>query len=124
MPCARCATHLVTYYKTALAPQPHPCPDTQEASTRRLGPLTPHAVHNAEQCAAYLTIVPISSILPNPQEASTLRLGPLTPHAVRTLRHIRDFFGVTFSLQPERGSGTIFATCVGADVRNISRRVT
>lgn len=59
-----------------------------------------------------------------PEEASTLRLGPLTPHAVRTLRHIRDFFGVTFSLQPERGSGTIFATCVGADVRNISRRVT
>ncbi|PNW79091.1 hypothetical protein CHLRE_09g400367v5 [Chlamydomonas reinhardtii] len=59
-----------------------------------------------------------------PEEANTLRLGPLTPHAVRTLRHIRDFFGVTFSLRTERSSSTIFATCVGANIRNVSRRVT
>ncbi|KXZ50132.1 hypothetical protein GPECTOR_17g1005 [Gonium pectorale] len=59
-----------------------------------------------------------------PEEANSLRLGPLTPHAVRTLRHIRDFFGVTFSLRTERTSNTLFATCVGANVRNVSRRVT
>ncbi|GLC44223.1 hypothetical protein PLESTB_000754400 [Pleodorina starrii] len=59
-----------------------------------------------------------------PEEANSVRLGPLTPHAVRTLRHLRDFFGVTFSLRAERSSGTIFATCVGANVRNVSRRVT
>ncbi|GIL72254.1 hypothetical protein Vretimale_443 [Volvox reticuliferus] len=59
-----------------------------------------------------------------PEEANSVRLGPLTPHAVRTLRHLRDFFGVTFSLRTERSSGTIFATCVGANVRNMSRRVT
>ncbi|KAG2490367.1 hypothetical protein HYH03_011169 [Edaphochlamys debaryana] len=59
-----------------------------------------------------------------PEEANSLRLGPLTPHAVRTMRHIRDFFGVTFALRPEPASGTLFATCVGADVRNVSRRVT
>ncbi len=59
-----------------------------------------------------------------PEEASSIRLGPLTAHAVRTLRHVRDFFGVTFSLRTERESGTIFATCIGANVRNLSRRVT
>lgn len=59
-----------------------------------------------------------------PEEASSIRLGPLSPHAVRTLRHVRDFFGVTFSLRTERASGTIFATCIGANVRNLSRRVT
>ncbi|GLI64197.1 hypothetical protein VaNZ11_007389 [Volvox africanus] len=59
-----------------------------------------------------------------PEEANSVRLGPLTPHAIRTLRHLRDFFGVTFSLRTERSSGTIFATCVGANVRNMSRRVT
>ena len=59
-----------------------------------------------------------------PRELSTVRLGPLTPHAVRTLRHLRDFFGVTFNVAPDAGSQTIFLSCVGAGVRNISKRST
>lgn len=59
-----------------------------------------------------------------PEEASQLRLGPLTPHAVRTLRHIRDFFGVTFSIKAERQSQTIFLTCIGTGIKNVSKKVT
>jgi RNA 3'-terminal phosphate cyclase-like protein len=58
-----------------------------------------------------------------PEEVGELRLGPLTPHAVRTLRHVRDFLGVTFAVRPERGSRTIFLSCVGAGVENRSRRL-
>ncbi|PSC69440.1 18S rRNA biogenesis RCL1, partial [Micractinium conductrix] len=58
-----------------------------------------------------------------PQEMSEVRLGPLTPHAVRTLRHIREFFGVQFSVRPERESQTIFLSCVGAGVKNLSKKV-
>ena len=59
-----------------------------------------------------------------PRELSTVRLGPLTPHSVRTLRHLRDFFGVTFNVAPDAGSQTVFLSCVGAGVRSLARRTT
>ncbi len=59
-----------------------------------------------------------------PEELSEVRLGPLTPHAVRTLRHLKAFFGVTFNVRPEAASRTIFLTCIGAGLRNASRRLT
>ncbi|KAI3429824.1 hypothetical protein D9Q98_010137 [Chlorella vulgaris] len=58
-----------------------------------------------------------------PDEMNEVRLGPLTPHAVRTLRHIREFFSVQFSVRPERESQTIFLSCVGAGVKNLSKRI-
>ncbi|KIY96947.1 RNA 3'-terminal phosphate cyclase-likeprotein [Monoraphidium neglectum] len=59
-----------------------------------------------------------------PEEVSQVRLGPLTPHAVRTLRHIREFFGVMFDLKTENTSGTIILTCVGCGLKNLSRKIT
>ncbi|MEW5309007.1 MAG: hypothetical protein WDW38_000921 [Sanguina aurantia] len=59
-----------------------------------------------------------------PEEANQLRLGPLTPQAVSTLRHLQAFFDVTFGLQAERESKTIFMTCIGAGIRNLSKKVT
>lgn len=59
-----------------------------------------------------------------PEEASTVRLGPLTPHAVRTLRHLREFFGVLFDLKADNASGTITLTCVGCGLKNLSRKIT
>ncbi len=59
-----------------------------------------------------------------PDEISQLRLGPLTPAAVRTLRHLRDFLGVTFNIRAERDSQTIFLSCIGANIQNINRKVT
>ena len=59
-----------------------------------------------------------------PEEVNEVRLGPLTPYAVLTLRHVREFFGVTFSIRPERDSQTIFLSCIGAGVRNLSKKIT
>lgn len=58
-----------------------------------------------------------------PEEINEVRLGPLTPYAVKTLRHIREFLGVQFSVRPENTSGTIFLTCIGAGITNLSKRI-
>ena len=52
-----------------------------------------------------------------------VRLGPLTPYAIHVLRHIKDFFGTVFNLAPEQQSKTIFASCVGSNVRNLAKGV-
>ena len=57
-----------------------------------------------------------------PREINQVRLGPLTPYAVRTLRHLRDFFSVTFNVSPEADSQTIFLSCIGAAIRNVSKK--
>lgn len=59
-----------------------------------------------------------------PEEVNQVRLGPLTPHAVTTLRTLRDFLGVTFSLRAETESRTIFLTCIGSATKNMSKKVT
>jgi RNA 3'-terminal phosphate cyclase-like protein len=58
-----------------------------------------------------------------PDEMSEVRLGPLTPYAVRTMRHIKDFFNVQFSVRPERESGTVFLSCIGAGYKNVSKKL-
>jgi RNA 3'-terminal phosphate cyclase-like protein len=58
-----------------------------------------------------------------PEEINEVRLGPLTPYAVRTLRHLREFFGVQFAVRPERDSRTIFLSCIGAGVKNMSKKL-
>jgi uncharacterized protein YbjT (DUF2867 family) len=59
-----------------------------------------------------------------PEEASQVRLGPLTPHAVRTLRLVREFFGVVFDMRTDSASGTITLTCVGCGLKNLNRKIT
>lgn len=59
-----------------------------------------------------------------PQEVHEVRLGLLTPYAVSTLRHLKAFFGVSFSIKPEKESQTIFLSCIGAGVKNTSKGVT
>jgi len=56
--------------------------------------------------------------------ASQVRLGPLTPHAAATLRAARDVLGIEFALRPEPRSRTVFASCIGAGLRNTSRVAT
>lgn len=58
-----------------------------------------------------------------PEEINEVRLGPLAPYAVKTLRHVREFFGVQFSVRPERDSQTIFLSCIGAGVKNMSKKI-
>jgi hypothetical protein len=59
-----------------------------------------------------------------PEEVNQVRLGPLTPHAVRTLRTLRDVLGVTFDMKTENESRTIFLTCIGSGIKNLSKKVT
>ncbi len=59
-----------------------------------------------------------------PEEINEVRLGPLTPYAVKTLRHLKEFMGVQFSVRPENSSGTIFLSCIGAGVANSNKRLT
>ncbi len=58
-----------------------------------------------------------------PEELNEVRLGPLTPHAVRVLRHLKACFGVSFAVRPQAASRTIFLSCIGAGVKNASRKV-
>ena len=66
---------------------------------------------------------PIDSRLP-PQDVSKVRFGALTPHAVECLRHIRDFFGVTFKLDADQESRTVLLTCLGLGYTNFAKKVT
>ena len=59
-----------------------------------------------------------------PEEINEVRLGPLTPYTVRTLRHLKEFFGVTFSIKPETESQTLFLRCIGTGHKNVSKKVT
>ena len=54
---------------------------------------------------------------------SRLRLGALTPFSVDLLRLLRDFFGVTFQIDPEP-DGSVLLTCRGVGFKNLSKRTT
>lgn len=58
-----------------------------------------------------------------PEEVNEIRLGPLTPYAVSTLRHIRDFLNVQFSIKPEADSETVFLSCIGSGLKNRSKAI-
>ena len=58
-----------------------------------------------------------------PDHVSHVRVGAsLTPRAVHLLRCVRLFFGVTFNIQAEPESGTVFLSCVGCNLRNFAKR--
>ena len=58
-----------------------------------------------------------------PEDVSRLRLGALTPFSVDLLRLLRDFFGVTFQIDPEP-DGSVLLTCRGVGFKNLSKRTT
>ena len=60
----------------------------------------------------------------SPDQICRVRLGQLTPRSIQCLRTVRAFFGVTFNIQPEPESGNVFLSCVGAGMRNVSKRAT
>lgn len=64
------------------------------------------------------------------KDVSKLVLGPLTDYSIWFLRHLKEFFGVTFKIENyvdgEENSGTgaekVSLTCVGIGYTNISKR--
>mmetsp|Transcript_17590 Transcript_17590/g.30185 ORF Transcript_17590/g.30185 Transcript_17590/m.30185 type:complete len:382 (+) Transcript_17590:112-1257(+) len=57
-----------------------------------------------------------------PKQIQQVRLGPLTAQAVRTLRHLKEFFGVVFDIRTEPESKTVFLSCVGSGLKNVARK--
>jgi RNA 3'-terminal phosphate cyclase-like protein len=40
---------------------------------------------------------------------------------IQTLRHLRDFFGVTFKISADAGSRTVVLSCLGIGYKNLAR---
>lgn len=65
-----------------------------------------------------------------PKDVSKIVTGPLTNYTIGLLRHLKEFFGVTFKIEPfedeeqQTGSGSekVLLTCVGIGYTNISKR--
>lgn len=58
-----------------------------------------------------------------PQDVSKIRVGKLTPYSIETLRHIKDFLGVTFIIKPDPSTHTVVLKCVGCGLKNLSRKI-
>lgn len=61
-----------------------------------------------------------------PEDVCKVRFGcELTSAAVRTLRLVKDFFGVTFKIKEDRenGSPSILLSCLGIGYKNMSRKI-
>jgi len=39
------------------------------------------------------------------------------------IRHLKDFFGITFKIEPDEESKTTILTCRGIGFKNLSKRV-
>jgi len=59
-----------------------------------------------------------------PEDAACVRFGCLTPYSMHTLRHIRDFFGVTFKIKADDKSDTVLLSCMGTGQHNMNRKFT
>jgi len=58
-----------------------------------------------------------------PETISKVRLGKLSPYGIETLRHIKEFFGVTFKVETDMETKTVLCTCRGVGFRNLAKRV-
>ncbi|XP_022699788.1 RNA 3'-terminal phosphate cyclase-like protein [Varroa jacobsoni] len=72
-----------------------------------------------------------------PTDISKYQLGPLTPYTIQFLRHLKDFFGITFKIEQDRrlpvdknsgealklGGDKVLLTCLGVGYLNFSKKV-
>ncbi|KAL6075863.1 18S rRNA biogenesis protein RCL1 [Balamuthia mandrillaris] len=100
--------------------QPRELPeDVAERGTRRLLEeiLYGGCVDTATQPFALLFMVLC------PEDVSKLRIGKLSPYSIQMLRHLKDFFGVTFKVEPDAETKTIKMTCLGSGFKNLARKI-
>ncbi|KAJ1834296.1 hypothetical protein IWW55_002490 [Coemansia sp. RSA 2706] len=57
-----------------------------------------------------------------PEHAAKTRLGALTPRTVQLLRDLREFFNVTFKIEPDAKS--VLLTCLGSGFVNVGKKTT
>ena len=89
----------------------------------------------------------------SPEDVSKVRFGKLTPYSyvfpplsrwlhriilrktlttclslcvfsIQFLRHLRDFFGITFKIKPDHETKTVFLSCLGIGFTNMAKKVT
>ncbi|KAL0074560.1 RNA 3'-terminal phosphate cyclase [Phycomyces blakesleeanus] len=60
----------------------------------------------------------------SPEDVGKVRVGQLSPFTIQFLRDLKDFFGVSFKIQPEESSNTILMTCVGIGYVNHNKKTT
>jgi len=58
-----------------------------------------------------------------PEAITKVRLGRLSPYTVQYLRHLRDFFGVTFKLEADSETMTTICTCRGIGFKNLAKKI-
>ena len=56
------------------------------------------------------------------ENVSKIRLGKLSRYTIQFLRHLKDFFSVVFKIKPDHENGTVLLSCLGAGVKNFSRK--
>ncbi|XP_010421001.1 PREDICTED: probable RNA 3'-terminal phosphate cyclase-like protein [Camelina sativa] len=56
-------------------------------------------------------------------DLSKVRVGTLSPYGVETLRNIKEFMGVQFTIKPDPLTGTVILKCVGSGLVNLSRKL-
>ncbi|RLN50186.1 hypothetical protein BBJ29_000479 [Phytophthora kernoviae] len=59
-----------------------------------------------------------------PEDVAKVRFGKLTPYSIECLRHLRDFFGITFKIKPDPETKTVLLSCLGIGFKNLSKKVT
>ncbi|ETW00577.1 18S rRNA biogenesis protein RCL1 [Aphanomyces invadans] len=75
-------------------------------------------VDTSNQCLALLLMTL------SPEDVSKIRFGKLTPYSMQYLRHLRDFFGVTFKIKADHESKSVLLSCLGIGFKNLSKKVT
>ncbi|XP_028802485.1 probable RNA 3'-terminal phosphate cyclase-like protein isoform X2 [Neltuma alba] len=58
-----------------------------------------------------------------PQDVSKIRVGQLPQHGIETLRNIREFLDLKFVIKPDPKTHTVILKCIGAGLKNLSRKL-
>ena len=58
------------------------------------------------------------------ESVSKIRAGKLSTYSIQFLRHLKDFFAVTFKVKADTETNTILLSCLGAGLKNFSKKST
>eukprot|EP00944_MAST-04C_sp_MAST-4C-sp1_P010904 g10904.t1 len=58
------------------------------------------------------------------ESVSKIRAGKLSTYSIQFLRHLQDFFAVTFKVKADTETNTILLSCLGAGLKNFSKKST
>jgi len=59
-----------------------------------------------------------------PEDVSKVSFGVLTEQAIKTLRLLKDAFGIVFKIKEDLDTNTVTLSCFGTGMKNVSRKAT